>query len=53
MHRIRASDRLARLTLVVTVLGILPAVAETPAPPLGAYNADIKETSISAAATAC
>ena len=47
MHQIRASARLARLTLVVTALGILPAVAEAPAPPLGAYNADIKQSSIS------
>ena len=47
MHQIRASARLARLTLVVTALGILPAAAEAPAPPLGAYNADIKESSIS------
>jgi hypothetical protein len=47
MHQIRASARLARLTLVVTALGILPAVAEAPAPLLGAYNADIKESSIS------
>jgi hypothetical protein len=47
MHRVRTPARLIRLTLVVTALGILPAVAEGPALPLGAYNADIKESSIS------
>ena len=47
MHPLRTSARLAGLTLVVTALGILPAVAEAPAPPLGAYNADIQESSIS------
>jgi poly(3-hydroxybutyrate) depolymerase len=47
MYRIRISARLVRLTLIVTALGIVPAVAEGPAPPLGAYNADIKESSIS------
>ncbi len=47
MHQIRASARLACLTLVVTALGILPAVGEGASPPLGSYNADIKESSIS------
>jgi poly(3-hydroxybutyrate) depolymerase len=47
MHQIRTSARLVRLTLVVTGLGIAPAVAEGPVPPLGAYNAAIKESSIS------
>src|ERR1700737_5435716 len=47
MHQIRASARLAHLTLVVTALRILPAVADGGAPPLGSYNADIKESSIS------
>jgi len=47
MHQIRTSARFARLTMVVTALGIVPAVAEGTAPPLGAYNADINESSIS------
>jgi hypothetical protein len=47
MHQIRTSTRLIRLTLIVTALGIMPAAAEGPAPPLGSYNADIKESSIS------
>jgi hypothetical protein len=47
MHQIRTSARLIRLTLIVTALGIMPAAAEGPAPPLGSYNADIKESSIS------
>ncbi len=47
MHQIRTSARLIRVTLFVTALGIAPAAAEGPAPPLGAYNADIKESSIS------
>src|SRR5258708_10013863 len=47
MHRVRTPAGLIRLTLVVTALGILPAVVEGPALPLGAYNADIKESSIS------
>jgi hypothetical protein len=47
MHQIRTSARLTRVTLIVVALGIAPAMAEGPAPPLVAYNADIKETSIS------
>src|SRR6202030_2001796 len=47
MHQIRRSARLIRLTLILTARGIIPAGAEGPAPPLGAYNADIKESSIS------
>jgi hypothetical protein len=47
MHQIRRSARLIHLTLIVTALGIIPAAAEGPAPPLGAYNADIMESSIS------
>src|SRR6201981_379559 len=47
MHQIRRSNRLVGLTVVLTALGIVPAVADGPAPPLGAYNADIKESSIS------
>src|SRR5271156_1322728 len=47
MHQIPTSARLIRLALFVTALGIAPAVAEGTAPPLGAYNADIKESSIS------
>ncbi|MBV9635627.1 MAG: hypothetical protein JOZ40_13460, partial [Methylobacteriaceae bacterium] len=47
MHQIRISARLVRVALIVTALGIMPAVAEDPAPPLSAYNADIKESSIS------
>src|ERR1700757_1559543 len=46
MHQIRQSARLLRLTLVAAV-GLVPALAEVAAPPLGAYNADIKESSIS------
>jgi hypothetical protein len=47
MHQIRTSARLIRLTLIVTALGIATASAEDAAPPLGAYNADIKESSVS------
>jgi hypothetical protein len=47
MHQFRTSARLVRLTLIVTALGILPAAADGPAPPLRSYNADIKESSIS------
>src|SRR5215470_14653440 len=45
--KIRRLACLARLTLIATVLVIAPAFAESAAPPLGAYNADIKESSIS------
>src|SRR6059058_5481918 len=47
MHQIRTSARLIRLTLVVTALATATALAEGAAPPLGSYNADIKESSIS------
>jgi len=47
MHQTRTPARLIVLTLIVTALGIIPALAASPAPPLSAYNADIKETSIS------
>src|SRR5205814_10688936 len=47
MHQIRTSARLIRLTLVVTALATATALAEGAAPPLDAYNADIKESSIS------
>jgi hypothetical protein len=47
MHHIRTSAGLIRLTVIVTALGIVPASAEGTAPPLGSYNADIKESSIS------
>jgi hypothetical protein len=47
MIRIRLSARLICLTLIFTVLAIVPALAEGAAPPLGSYNADIKESSIS------
>jgi len=47
MHQIQTSARLIRLTLILTTLGAAPAFAEGAAPPLGAYNADIKESSIS------
>src|SRR3981081_123847 len=47
MIRIRRSARLIRLTLIFTALAIVPALAAGPPPPLGSYNADIKESSIS------
>jgi hypothetical protein len=47
MHHIRISAGLAGVTVIVTALGIAPASAEGTAPPLAAYNADIKESSIS------
>src|SRR5271165_4559072 len=47
MHQIRTSTRLIRLALIVTALSIAPASAEDAASPLGAYNADIKESSVS------
>ncbi len=47
MHQIRASARLVRLTLIVIAFSTAPALAEGAAPPLGSYNADIKESSIS------
>jgi hypothetical protein len=47
MHQLRMSPRLIRLTLVVTALATATARAEGAAPPLGSYNADIKESSIS------
>src|SRR5438309_2854615 len=47
MHRTRTSARLVRLTAVVVAVGIIPAFAEGGAVPLPAYNADIKESSIS------
>jgi len=46
MHQIRTAARLIRLTQIVVTLGTIPALAE-PVSPLGAYNADIKESSIS------
>ena len=45
--KIRRLACLARLTLIATALVIAPAFAESAAPPLGAYNADINESSIS------
>jgi poly(3-hydroxybutyrate) depolymerase len=47
MDRTRTSARLIRLTAILVGLGVIPALAEGGAPPLGAYNADIKESSIS------
>ena len=47
MNQIRTSTRLIPLTLIVTALSIAPASAEDAASPLGAYNADIKESSVS------
>src|SRR6478672_13096855 len=47
MIRIQRSARLICLTLNFTALAIVPAVADGGAPPLGSYNADIKESSIS------
>src|SRR5690348_8186552 len=47
MHRTRTSARSIRLTPIVVALGVIPALAEGGAPPLGAYNADIRESSIS------
>lgn len=47
MHQVRTSARLVRLTLIVIAFSTAPALAEGAAPPLGSYNADIKESSIS------
>src|ERR1700760_1149857 len=47
MHDTRTSARLVRLTLIVIAPSPRPALGEGGAPPLGSYNADIKETSIS------
>ena len=47
MHHYRTSARLVRLTLIVIALSTASPLAEGAAPPLGSYNADIKETSIS------
>ena len=46
MLPIRPSARLIRLALIVVALAITPVLAAG-APPLGAFNADIKESSIS------
>jgi len=47
MHGFRVSARLVGLSLIFTASGLAPASAQGNAPPLGAYNADIKESSIS------
>lgn len=47
MHQIRTLARLVGLTPIVIALLSPPALAEGAAPPLGAYNADITESSIS------
>src|SRR5689334_22887063 len=47
MHHIRISTGLVGLTVIVTALGLAPGSAEGATPPLSAYNADIKESSIS------
>ena len=47
MHRIRTSAHLIRVAQIVTALCIAPGLAAVAAPPLGSYNADIKESSIS------
>src|SRR6266481_829497 len=47
MHQIRKSARLLRRTLIVIALSTAPALAEGAASPLGAYNADSKESSVS------
>src|SRR5437588_3311802 len=47
MHRTQTASRLIRRILIVVAVGIIPALAEGGGPPLGAYNADIKESSIS------
>jgi len=33
--------------MIIAMLGMVPALAESAAPPLGSYNADINESSIS------
>src|SRR5215831_6058037 len=47
MHPILTSARLICGTMIIAMLGIAPALAESAAPPLGSYNADINESSIS------
>src|SRR6266849_2590183 len=47
MSGFRISARLIGLTLIFIALGIAPASAQGDAPPLGAYNAPLKESSIS------
>jgi hypothetical protein len=47
MHQIRISVHLIRVAQIVTVLCAIPAATADAAPPLGAYNADIGESSIS------
>lgn len=47
MHPIRRSLRLICEAMIFTILGVTSALAEGDAPPLGSYNADIKESSIS------
>src|SRR5215831_4565115 len=47
MHRIRTSAHLIRVAQIATALCIAPGLAAVAAPPLGSYNADIKESSIS------
>jgi poly(3-hydroxybutyrate) depolymerase len=47
MHGFRVSAPLVGLSLIFTASGLAPASAQGNAPPLGAYNADIKKSSIS------
>src|ERR1700753_3413182 len=47
MHQIRVAARLICLTPIVIAPGVMRGSAEGPGPPLAAYNADIKESSIS------
>ena len=47
MHPVRTSARLICGTMIIAMLGIVPALADRGAPPLGSYNADINESSIS------
>lgn len=47
MNRNRAETGLIRLVLLFTVLGVASASAQGDTPPLGAYNADLQDSSIS------
>lgn len=47
LRKERAAPRFFRLALFFTALGVAPVSAQTGSPALGAYNADIKESSVS------
>jgi hypothetical protein len=47
MHQARMTARVIRWALIASALPIAPGLAADGAPPLGAYNADISESSVS------